>query len=100
MVDIHTITTHGIVTNKVHLRAIYIQYEVRMTIPMCRLGIAEIPPSKIPPCLIASSAGKERVSFNKYYLSKDISLIQNILKTNGYYFSTVETGLIKNEDLN
>ena len=43
---------------------------------------------------------KERVSFNKYYLNKDISLIQNILKTNGYYFSTIETGLVKNEDLN
>ncbi len=29
---------------------------------------------------------KERVSFNEFYLNKDISLINNILKTNGYYF--------------
>ena len=43
---------------------------------------------------------KERVSFNKFYLNKDISTIQNILETNGYYFSTVKTSLIKNEDLN
>ena len=43
---------------------------------------------------------KERVSFNEFYLNNDINLIQNILKTNGYYFSTVKTGLIKNDDLN
>ena len=43
---------------------------------------------------------KERVSFNKFYLNKDISTIQNILETNGYYFSNVKTSLIKNEDLN
>ena len=43
---------------------------------------------------------KERVSFNEFYLNKDISLIQNILKTNGYYFSTVKSGLIKNDNLN
>ncbi len=43
---------------------------------------------------------KERVSFNEYHLKKDINLIQNILKTNGYYFSTIKTGLKKNDDLN
>ena len=43
---------------------------------------------------------KERVSFNEFYLNKDINLIQNILKTNGYYFSTIQTSLIKNDDLN
>ena len=43
---------------------------------------------------------KERVSFNQIHLNKDISLIQNILKTNGYYFSTIKSSLIKNESLN
>jgi len=43
---------------------------------------------------------KERVSFNKFYLNKDINLIQNILKTNGYYFSSIKTSLIKNDSLN
>ncbi|MFL2901484.1 MAG: outer membrane protein assembly factor BamA [Candidatus Pelagibacter sp.] len=43
---------------------------------------------------------KERVSFNEFYLNKDINLIQNILKTNGYYFSTIQSSLIKNDDLN
>ena len=43
---------------------------------------------------------KERVSFNEFYLNKDINLIQNILKTNGYYFSTIQTSLIKNDNLN
>ncbi len=43
---------------------------------------------------------KERVSFNEFYLKKDINLIQTILKTNGYYFSTIKTSFSKNEDLN
>ena len=42
---------------------------------------------------------KERVSFNEFYLNKDISLIQNILNTNGYYFSKVET-VVENLDNN
>ncbi len=43
---------------------------------------------------------KERVSFNEFYLKKDINLINNILKTNGYYFSNIDTSSIKNDDLN
>ncbi len=43
---------------------------------------------------------KERVSFNDFYLKRDINLIQNILKTNGYYFSTVKTSYSINEKLN
>jgi outer membrane protein insertion porin family len=43
---------------------------------------------------------KERVSFNQFYLNKDISLIKNILKTNGYYFSTIKSSLTKNQTLN
>ncbi len=43
---------------------------------------------------------KERVSFNEFYLNKDVSLINNILKTNGYYFSSIKTSIAKNENLN
>ncbi len=43
---------------------------------------------------------KERVSFNKFYLKRDINLINNILKTNGYYFSKIDTSFTKNDELN
>ncbi len=43
---------------------------------------------------------KERVSFNEFYLNKDVNLIQNILKTNGYYFSKIKTRLKRNDELN
>ncbi len=43
---------------------------------------------------------KERVSFNDFYLKRDINLINNILKTNGYYFSKIDTSFTKNEELN
>jgi outer membrane protein insertion porin family len=43
---------------------------------------------------------KERNSFNSIFLNQDIILIQNILKRNGYYFSSIETNFSKNENLN
>ena len=43
---------------------------------------------------------KERISFNDFYLKKDIDLIQNILNNSGYYFSTIQTNFSINEDLN
>ncbi len=43
---------------------------------------------------------KERVSFNEFYLKRDINLINNILKTNGYYFSKIDTSFTKNDELN
>ncbi len=43
---------------------------------------------------------KERVSFNEFYLKRDINFIQNILKTNGYYFASIKSNFSKNEDLN
>ena len=43
---------------------------------------------------------KNRMSFTEDLLKKDIDLIKNILKTNGFYFADVEPSLIKNEDLN
>jgi len=43
---------------------------------------------------------KNRMSFTEISLKKDINLINNLLKINGYYFSKIETSLIENDDLN
>jgi outer membrane protein insertion porin family len=43
---------------------------------------------------------KRRMSFNEFTLKNDISLINNILKTNGYYFGKVNSSITKNDELN
>ena len=43
---------------------------------------------------------KERVSFNEFYLKRDVNFIQNVLKTNGYYFANIKSNFTKNNDLN
>lgn len=43
---------------------------------------------------------KERSSFTKISLDRDLNLINNILKTNGYYFSKINTSFDINEELN
>ena len=43
---------------------------------------------------------KNRMSFTETEFKKDIDLINNILKSNGYYFSNVKSTLNKNDDLN
>ncbi len=43
---------------------------------------------------------KERVSYNEFYLKRDVNLIQNILQTNGYYFSKIKTSSVINQDIN
>ena len=43
---------------------------------------------------------KNRMSFTEDQLQKDITLIKNILKTNGFYFAKVDSSLIKNDELN
>ncbi len=43
---------------------------------------------------------KNRKSFTDDQLLKDVILIKNILKTNGYYFAEVNSSFIKNEELN
>lgn len=50
--------------------------------------------------LFESMSLKNRMSFTEDQLQKDITLIKNILKTNGYYFANIETSLIKNDELN
>ena len=43
---------------------------------------------------------KKRMSFNEEQLSTDITLIKNILKTNGFYFAEISSSLVKNTELN
>ena len=43
---------------------------------------------------------KDRMSFSENVLEKDIDIINNILKTSGFYFAKVNTSIIKNDDLN
>ena len=50
--------------------------------------------------LLEAIALKDRMSFSEEQLQKDITLVKNILKSNGYYFAKIESSLVKNEDLN
>ena len=43
---------------------------------------------------------KNRMSFTEIQLQKDINIIKNILKSNGFYFAKVEPLITKNEELN
>ena len=43
---------------------------------------------------------KNRVSFTEDQLKKDIVLIKNVLKTNGYYFAKLKSSIIPNKSLN
>ena len=43
---------------------------------------------------------KNRMSFSEIQLQKDINTINNILKSNGFYFAKVEPSIIKDEALN
>jgi outer membrane protein insertion porin family len=43
---------------------------------------------------------KNRMSFTNILLQRDINLIENILKTNGYYFSKITTSISENKKVN
>src|SRR6056300_382210 len=43
---------------------------------------------------------KNRMSFTNLLLQRDINLIQNILKTNGFYFSKINTSILENKVVN
>ncbi len=43
---------------------------------------------------------KNRISFTENLLEKDVTLIKNILKTNGYYFTKIKPSISRNEELN
>ena len=43
---------------------------------------------------------KERMSFSEVQLKKDLTFIKNIFKTNGFYFATIKSSIVKNDKLN
>ena len=43
---------------------------------------------------------KNRMSFTNLLLQKDINLIQNVLKTNGFYFSKINSSISENKEVN
>ena len=43
---------------------------------------------------------KDRMSFSESLLDKDLNMINNVLKANGFYFANVETSMTKNDELN
>ena len=43
---------------------------------------------------------KDRMSFTENQLENDINFIDNLLKSNGYYFADLQPSLIRNEELN
>ncbi len=43
---------------------------------------------------------KNRMSFTEDQLKKDITLMKNILKSNGYYFASVKSSIVENSELN
>ena len=43
---------------------------------------------------------KSRNSYNELLFMKDVNLVKNIIRSNGFYFSTVKTSSIKNEEQN
>src|SRR6056300_1107763 len=43
---------------------------------------------------------KNRMSFTNILLQRDINLIQNVLKTNGFYFSKINSSISENKEVN
>jgi len=43
---------------------------------------------------------KNRMSFTNLLLQRDINLIQNVLKTNGFYFSKINSSISENKEVN
>jgi outer membrane protein insertion porin family len=64
------------------------------------IEIAGIKKKELTEMLLEKIVLKNRMSFTENQLLNDLTLIKNILKTNGYYFSKVESSFIENNQLN
>ncbi len=65
-----------------------------------KININGIKKKSIKEILYSSISLKDRMSFTEYKFNKDLNLVKNILKTNGYYFSTIKVSSETNDDLN
>ena len=50
--------------------------------------------------LLQSMVLKNRSSYNEAQFKEDLNLINNILKSNGFYFSKIKTSVLKNDEQN
>ena len=64
------------------------------------ISISGIKKKTIEDLILKSINLKTRMSYVENIFKSDINLIDNILKTNGFYFSKIETTLKKNDQLN
>ena len=64
------------------------------------LEIKGIKSKKLLEVLLDSMELKDRKSFVQSTYARDLNLIKNIIKSQGYYFSNIETTIRKNEELN
>ncbi len=64
------------------------------------IQIEGIKKQSITDILLKEISLKNRKPFNEYFLTNDINLIQNILKTSGYYFAEISSSIIENNELN
>ena len=65
-----------------------------------KLNIKGIKKKSFVEQLYSALSLKDRMSFTEFKFKKDITLINNILKSNGYYFSTIDITTETNEQLN
>tara|TARA_B100001093_G_scaffold268137_1_gene256448 strand:- start:685 stop:2940 length:2256 start_codon:yes stop_codon:yes gene_type:complete len=64
------------------------------------IQIEGIKKQSIVDLLLGEISLKNRKPFNEYFLTNDINLMQNILKTSGYYFAEISSSIIENDELN
>jgi len=64
------------------------------------LEIKGIKSTKLSELLLDSMELRDRKSFVQSTYARDLNLIKNIIKSQGYYFSNIETTIRKNEELN
>ncbi len=64
------------------------------------IQIEGIKKQSIVDILLKEISLKNRKPFNEYFLSNDINLMQNILKTSGYYFAQISSSIVENNELN
>ena len=64
------------------------------------LQITGIPKQTLVETILGYLSLKERSSFVESFFLKDVNIIRNIVKQNGYYFAKIETSKIYDEKLN
>ncbi len=65
-----------------------------------KININGIKKKSLTELILDSITLKDRMSFTEFEFNKDVNLIKNILKTNGYYFSNVKATKVENNEFN